>query len=234
MEFEQALQQGIFLRRYKRFLVDMVNAQGELITVHCPNTGSMKNCLAPDTPCWYSQATNVKRKYPHTLEIVTTLAGHLAGINTLRANALVAEGVSNGLITQLQGYDTCRAEVVYGLENSRADFVLEAANRAKCVVEVKNVTLLDAGQGYFPDAISLRGSKHLRELIHVVSNGERAVLIFCVQHQGITSVAPAEHIDAAYAKLCGQARQAGVEFYAFQATLSPDGIKLCREIPVLL
>lgn len=234
MQFSPPLQQGLFLRRYKRFLADIISAEGEPLTIHCANTGSMKNCLVPDSACWYSSSANIMRKYPHTWEIATTPSGHLAGINTARANHLVAEAVALGIITELQGYSELRAEVAYGSENSRADFMLADPARASCVVEVKNVTLLEENTGFFPDAVSTRGSKHLRELIQVVAAGQRAVLLFCVQHQGICSVAPAVHVDPVYAGLCQQALEAGVEFYAYRARLCAQEISLAEAIPVVI
>jgi sugar fermentation stimulation protein A len=233
MQFIPALQAAIFLRRYKRFLADVLTEDGETLTVHCPNTGSMRNCLAPGSPCWISLSATAGRKYPHTWEIATTPDGHLAGINTLRANALVAEALDAGRLPGLQGATLRRSEVPYGEDRSRADFVLQfALNR--CVVEVKNVTLLEGRQGFFPDAVTARGSKHLRELIRCVEQGERAALVFCVQHTGVTSVRPAAHIDPLYSRLCEDAQAAGVEFYALRAAISPQAIILTDEIPVII
>ena len=231
------LQQGVFLRRYKRFLADITSASGEPITIHCPNTGSMRGCLEPASPCWYSTSANPKRKLAATWEIATTPLGHLAGINTGRANALVGEAIKAGLIPQLTGWQDLTAEVRYGEENSRADWCLSLAGQ-RCFVEVKNVTLLEPelagaeGCGHFPDAVSERGSKHLRELIRMVEQGERALLVYCVQHSGINAVAPAAHIDPTYAKWCARAKEAGVEFVALKAQLSATEILLTHQLPV--
>lgn len=233
MIFNPPLIQGIFLRRYKRFLADIRTAAGEEITIHCPNTGSMRECLASLSACWYSLSDNPKRKYAATWEIATTPAGHLAGINTARANALVGEAIAKGLIVELAGWENLTAEVRYGAENSRADWCLSLAEQ-KCYLEVKNVTLFEDGRGYFPDAVSARGSKHLRELIRVVQSGHRAMLVYCVQHSAIESVTPAVHIDKDYALWCGRARQAGVEFVALKAEISSASIQLTRRIPVLI
>jgi sugar fermentation stimulation protein A len=222
------------LRRYKRFLADVRLPDGEMITVHCPNTGSMKNCLLPESPCWYSTSTSAARKYPHTLEIVTTPQGHLAGINTARANALVECAITTGVITELQGYKNVRREVVYGNEKSRIDFLLES-DAGKCYVEVKNVTLMEAeGQGLFPDAVSERGSKHLRELMQMKCEGHRAVLLFCVQHTGIKWVEPADLIDPVYGKTLREAIARGVEVIAYGAEILPElsAIRLCNLLPV--
>lgn len=215
--FTNALLPALLVQRYKRFLADIFLPSGETITVHCPNTGSMKNCIHPMSPCWYSVSASQTRKYPQTLEVVTTPSGHLAGINTARSNNLVEAAIRAGVITELQGYDTLKREVVYGNEKSRIDFLLEKANE-RCYVEVKNVTLMDNhGQGLFPDAISTRGTKHLRELMHMVREGHRAVLLFCVQHMGIDWVEPADTIDIEYGKTLRAAIATGVEVLAYSA-----------------
>ena len=222
------------IQRYKRFLADIILPNGETITVHCPNTGSMKNCMQPMSACWYSTSESAARKYPNTLEIVTTPNGDLAGINTSRSNSLVANAICNGIISELQGYDTIRSEVMYGNEKSRIDFLLENSN-GKCFVEVKNVTLMEAnGQGLFPDAVSERGTKHLRELMQMIRDGHRAVLLYCVQHTGIEWVEPADEIDPLYGKTLLEAIAAGVEVIAYKAEINPamSSIKLLKKLPV--
>ena len=230
---------GILLRRYKRFLADIRLPSGEEITLHCPNTGSMKNCVQPDSPCWFSTSDSKTRKYPHTLEIVTVPGGHWAGINTGRANGLVAAALDAGLIKELQGYTARRPEVRYGQEQSRIDFLLSGnlADARDCYLEVKSVTLMEAeGQGYFPDAVSARGAKHLRELMQMVQEGQRAVLCFCVQHTGITQVSPADHIDKVYGITLREALTAGVEVIAYGAHIAPEAgsLALRASIPVVL
>jgi len=237
MKISPKLSRGILHRRYKRFLADITDETGQPLTVHCPNTGSMRHCIAPETPCWYSHSNNPKRKYPNTLEIVTTVDGHKAGINTGRANSLVAEAIDNGTIAELAGYQTLRTEAKCGVENSRMDFLLTNHHRddRPCYVEVKNVTLLEAdGRGYFPDAVSERGSKHLRALATLTQQGCRAVLLFCVQHSGITSASPADHIDPEYGRNLLRAVESGVEILAYQAQLTPSNIALHKPLPVIL
>jgi sugar fermentation stimulation protein A len=222
------------IQRYKRFLADIILPTGETITVHCPNTGSMKNCIKPLSPCWYSTSDSSARKYPHTLEIVTTPDGDLAGINTSRSNKLVSDAICNGIISELQGYDNIRAEVIYGNEKSRIDFLLENSEE-KCFVEVKNVTLMEAkGQGLFPDAVSERGTKHLRELMHVKRVGHRAVLLYCVQHTGIEWVEPADAIDPLYGKTLREAIATGVEVIAYRAEINPatSSTTLFKKLPL--
>lgn len=232
MRFPQPLQQATLVRRYKRFLADVELSSGQSLTIHCPNTGSMRNCLQPGAPLWYSSSLDPKRKYPATWEIATTPDGHLAGINTSRANGLVREAIEVGLVPELRGFTDLKAEVRYGLEASRADFLLQIEGQP-VYVEVKNVTLCEgAGAGFFPDAVSDRGSRHLRELAAMVQSGHRAALVYCVQHTGIESVAPARHIDPAYAKAFEVACRAGVEIYALGARLSVEEIVLDRLLPV--
>lgn len=230
---------ALLINRYKRFLADIRLPDGRELTVHCPNTGSMKNCVIPHSPCWYSISESKTRKYPHTLEIVTTPGGDLAGINTARTNELVSDALKNHVIAELQGYRSIRREVPYGDEKSRIDFLLtnHPQDQRACYLEVKNVTLMEAaGQGLFPDAVSERGSKHLRELIHMVQQGHRAVLLFCVQHTGIKTVSPASHIDPVYAKTLGEAIRVGVEVIAYGAEIRPDedALRLNRSLAVLL
>lgn len=234
MHFDEKLEQGTLLRRYKRFLADIETEGGQILTIHCPNTGSMKNCLSPAAPVWYSRSQNPNRKYPHTWEIATTPDGHLAGINTGRANALVREALEVGLIPQVPGFDSIQAEVAYGDERSRIDFVATlSCSGEPLYIEVKSVTLCEnQNQGFFPDSVSVRGAKHLRELSQLARCGQRALLVYCVQHSGIESVAPARHIDAQYAHAFDEALEAGVEVIALGATLSAEQITLERILPL--
>ena len=230
---------ALLLKRYKRFLADVRLPDGRELTIHCPNTGSMKNCVVPESPCWYSVSESKTRKYPQTLEIVTTPGGHLAGINTARTNELVEQALREEVIAELCGYQTLRREVVYGSEKSRIDFLLSdhLQDARWCYLEVKNVTLMETeGEGFFPDAVSERGSKHLRELMAMRAQGHRAVLLFCVQHTGIKSVRAAAHIDAVYANTLRTAQAAGVEVIAYAAAIKPEQnlIALERALPVLV
>lgn len=230
MKFAPPLERAIFRRRYRRFFADVDLADGRALTIHCVNTGSLKNCLAPGQPCWFARAPNPLRKLPGTLEIVTTATGELAGVNTARANGLVREGIATGAIAELQGYATSRAEVRYGDENSRIDLLLESPGR-KCFVEVKNLTLAEeAGRGLFPDAVTARGAKHLRELIAVVAQGHRGVLMFCVQLSGVDRVAPADHIDPVYGQTLRRAVAAGVEVLAYGCRLGAGEIAIDRKL----
>lgn len=235
MQDKKPWQKGRLLRRYKRFLADVETLRGEKLTIHCPNTGSMRNCIAPGSDCWYSESDSKTRKYPHTWEVATTPDGDWAGINTGRANHLVREALEAGVIEPLACFDQLRSEVRYGAEKSRIDFLLTGPG-GDCYVEVKSVTLKEEGRGYFPDAVSTRGAKHLRELIHMKEQGHRAVLLFCVQHSGIDEVGPADHIDPDYGRALRAAAKAGVEILAYKADIRPEQscIALSTPLPVLL
>ena len=198
----------------------------------------MLHCNAPGSRVWYSTSDSKTRKYPHTFEVIEVAGRKLAGINTGRANHLVREAIEENVVPALSGYGSVRQEVKYGQENSRIDFLLrEHAERPgeDCYVEVKSVTLgMDGGLGLFPDAVSARGTKHLRELIHIVKQGGRAVLFFCVQHTGIERVEPAVGIDPQYSATLAEAAAAGVELMAWRARISAREIRLVAEIPVVL
>lgn len=236
MKFAPPFKPATLVKRYKRFLADVSLADGSTMTIHCPNTGSMRNCNTPGSRVWYSTSDSKTRKYPHTFEMIEVDDGSLAGINTARANALVREAITTALVPSLAGYDALRQEVKYGNENSRIDFLLRGHPGdpgRDCYVEVKNVTLgMGQGLGLFPDAVSTRGTKHLRELMHIVDQGQRAVLFFCVQHTGIERVAPATDIDPEYSATLVEAARAGVEIMAWQAVMSASEIRLAREVPV--
>lgn len=236
MKFATPLQQATLIKRYKRFLADVVLADGSTTTLHCPNTGSMLNCAEPGSRIWYSMAENTARKYPFTWEQVEVDGGHRVGINTGRANALVKEALQNAVIPALCGYATLQSEVGYGSEGSRIDFLLSNGHdgqQSHCYLEVKSVTLgLGDGLGAFPDAVTARGLKHLRELVAMCESGQRAVLLFCVQHTGIARVVPADHIDPAYGKALREARAAGLEVLAWGCDIAPQEIVLRHELPV--
>lgn len=232
MKFTPKLEQATLLKRYKRFLVDL-ETPNKQFTVHCANTGKMTGCAEPGFNAYYSTSNNPKRKYAHSLELTQDLAGDLICVNTAIANKLAIEGIEQGVISELQGYAYLKPEVKYGQENSRIDILLENEHKPLCYVEVKSVTLLEDGQGYFPDTQTVRGQKHLRELIDIVQQGHRAVLLFIVMHTGIGSVKAAAHLDDKYAKLLKEAIDAGVEVIAYNCKISPQQITINKKIPVL-
>lgn len=234
MKFAAPLFRGTLVRRYKRFLAD-VDLGGEIVTAACPNTGSMLGCNVPGSKVWLSTSDSTTRKYRHTWELVEAAPRVLVGINTGLPNRLVTEGIADGVISQLSGYSDLRAEVRYGKENSRIDLLLEGGRRKKrCFVEVKNVTAaVTDGVALFPDSVSERGSKHLRELMQMVTEGYRAVMLYCVQRADVGEVRPADNIDPTYGATLRQALAHGVEAYAFRAKVTPREITLEQEIPVV-
>ena len=183
--------------------------------------------------CWYSLAGGKKRKLPGTLELVTTEAGNLAAINAALANKIVQDGIRCGTIDGLSQYPIMRTEVRYGEENSRIDILLEGSDKT-CFVEVKNVTLdMGGGLALFPDSVTSRGTKHLRELMRVLTLGYRAVLFFCVQINGIDRLGLASHIDAEYVRTLHQAIDEGVEVMAWQCQLTQFASTLVSPIDLV-
>ncbi len=233
MRFSSDLQQGKLIKRYKRFLADVQTKESDVITIHCPNTGSMRHCAEPGYGVWYSTSHNSKRKYPNTWELAETYSGEFIGINTNNANKLVEEAINAEMVPELAGYGSVQTEVKYGRENSRIDLKLSDEQRPDCYVEVKSVTLNEAGAGFFPDAVSTRGQKHLRELANLTASGHRAVLFYCVQHTGIQTVTPAAEIDPAYAAAMTQAIESGVEVIAYGCDISPTEIVVANKLPFI-
>lgn len=222
---------GRLLRRYQRFLADVELVDGAVVTAHCPNSGSMRGCALPGSRVLLSVSDNPSRKLPYTWELVEA-DGCWVGINTGLPNRLAREGIERGIVTELQGYERLRAEVCYGSERSRIDLLLEGPGC--CYVEVKNVTLVEDGLASFPDAVTARGQKHLRELMAMVAAGARAVNLFTVQRADARAVAPADAIDPAYGRLLRQAAEAGVELLAYQAKVTPAEIVLSHPLPIVL
>lgn len=235
MQFDPQLEEGRLVKRYKRFFADIECADGSIVTAHCANTGSMLNCMADGARVWFSRNDDPKRKLKATWELVETPHGRIACINTGRANRLIEEALQAGVITELAGFTQLRREVKYGEENSRADFCLMFDQR-QVFVEVKSVTLgfADTDTAAFPDAVSTRGAKHLRELTALAEMGQRAVLIYCVNLSGITAVRAAQEIDPEYAAALAEAKTAGVEVLAYGTHITPAGIEVTQRLAVEL
>jgi sugar fermentation stimulation protein A len=231
MRFSPELEQGLLVVRYKRFLADIQTASGELLTIHCPNTGSMFNCMMPGGRVWFSRSSDPKRKLPGTWEISETPQGRLACINTGRANHLVEEALRAGVISELNGFTGLKREVAYGQEKSRVDFRLDYP-AGPAFVEVKSVTLGFDGSpvAAFPDAVTLRGARHLRELASLARDGVRAVLLYCVNLTGVEAVRPAAEIDPGYAAALRDAMAAGVEVLAYGVQLTSEEIFIDRPL----
>ncbi len=226
------LHRGTLLARRQRFLADIRLDDGRNVLAHCPNTGRMLGYSAPGMTVWASEREPGGR-CAWTWELAD-VGGALVGVHPARANALVSEAIALQRIAPLAGYAEHRREVRYGTEGSRIDLLLHAAGRADCYVEVKSVTAADEfGLGIFPDAVSERGQRHLRELQGVAALGGRAVLLFCVQRADVLALRAASEIDPAYARGLREAQAAGVEVLAWQCVISTREITLARQLPLL-
>jgi sugar fermentation stimulation protein A len=244
MRFASPLVRGTLLRRYKRFLADVALDGGEVVTAHCPNSGSMLSVDVPGAEVWLSPAVGPQRKLAFTWELIR-VGGALVGINTARPNALAAEAITEGAIAEwpnalaaeaitegaiaeLAGYETVRREIRCG-RNARIDLLLEAEGRPKCFVEVKNVTLKRPsrpGLVEFPDCVTIRGVKHLVELAAAVASGHRAAMLFLAQRGDSDAFAIADDIDPGYATALRAAAAAGVEMLCYRCAVGLDGIKV--------
>jgi sugar fermentation stimulation protein A len=234
MRFTAPLVPATLVRRYKRFLADVVLPSGETVTAHCANPGSMIGLAAPGAPVWLSRSDNPKRKLSHSWELVEVDLGsgaELVGINTTNPNALAAEAIAAGLI--VAGYGTVRREVKYG-KNSRVDFLLEGPGRPPCYLEIKNVHLMrQKGLAEFPDAVTKRGAKHLEELAGMAAAGARAVMLFLVQIASAERLAIARDIDPTYGAHFDRARAHGVEAIAWRCRLTRDRIEVAEPIAII-
>lgn len=232
MLFDRPLVEGRLIRRYKRFLADIQLPEG-VITAACPNTGSLMGCCEPGSRVWLSESDNAARKYRHTWELVE-VGRTMVGINTGLPNRLVAEAIASGVIAELAGYATVRREVAFGEEGSRVDLVLQGDGREPCYVEVKNVTAAaERGVALFPDCVSDRGARHLRELARLGRQGLRPVQLYCVQRGDVHEVRPADAIDPVYGRTLREAMRAGVEVIAYRARVTPQEIRLAEKIAVV-
>ena len=226
--FDQPLTRARLIRRYKRFLAD-VELDGETVTVHCPNTGAMLGCDIPGSTVWLSQSDNPRRKYRWTWELVRPPDGPMIGINTMRTNRIVEAALRAGVIRGLPSVESLRREITLPGLSSRFDFLLPG--EPEVVIEVKNVTAaVEGGVAVFPDAVSQRASRHLRELMEVVKSGKRAVQLYCVQRSDARRVQPAVDIDPVYAESVVAARAAGVEFMVWECEVSPEAIGITRQL----
>jgi sugar fermentation stimulation protein A len=233
LKLHEPLLAGRFLRRHRRFFLDLELADGAALTVHCANTGSMEGCHAPGALVLASAASNPRRKLSHTAEWIR-VAGAWVGINTVRANRIVGEALAAGRVPELAAYREVRAEVPLG-RGTRLDFALSGEGLPPCLVEVKNATwpTPDGGIG-FPDAVSERGLKHVQALRRAVRGGARGVLLFLVNRDDGGFFRPAFEKDPRYARALVRAAAAGVELLAYRARIAPPEVFLGQRLDVRL
>jgi len=229
MEYSEKLVHGRLIRRYIRFLADVELDSGERVVAHCTNSGSMKSCLEPGAEVYLSPVSDPSRKTRFTWEMIRINNGWV-GINTSIPNRLAHEWMSNNTVPGLIGYDCIRREVTFG--ESRLD-IFASNSHENCVIEVKNVTLKEGALALFPDAVTVRGQKHLNTLIEQRQKGFRAVMLYIVQRNDVSAFAPASEIDPCYAAMFYKARENGVEMIVAQAKVTPVSIKFHQLLPVI-
>ena len=230
MQFTKSLIKGKLIKRYKRFFVD-VKINKEIVTAHCPNTGSMKGLLKEGNQVYLLKNDDPKRKLKYGLEIIKA-QNNLVGINTHMANKIVKHGLSNNLIKELKDSENIKSEVFFNKE-TRFDFLIEK-NKQKIFVEVKNVTLFrDKSTAEFPDAVTSRGSKHLLTLIDAIKKGYKSYLIYLVQVQNMENFKIASDIDNEYYKNYTKAKKAGVNFLAYRCKISPKEIYIDKKLKII-
>jgi sugar fermentation stimulation protein A len=236
MRFAAPLIPATLIKRYKRFLADVVMPDGSAITVHVANPGAMTGLATLGARVWLSKSDKAGRKLPYSWELVEADFGRcleLVGVNTGHPNPLVGAALAAGAIPELSGYDMIRREVKYG-KNSRVDFLLESAGRPPCYVEIKNVHLMrQPGLAEFPDAKTERGAKHLDELGDMVAQGHRAAMLYLIQIGSAEHFALARDIDPKYGAAFDRARSRGVEAMAWKCMITMDGIEIAERVPMV-
>lgn len=263
MQYSSKLVEGVLVRRYKRFLADVRLADGSVITAHIANTGAMSGLAEPGLRVWLRDSGSDSRKYPYSWELVE-VGGTLISVNTGMTNAIARVGIEQGVVSELVGYGSIRAEVRHG--HCRLDFLLEegaglgdgasagrdegvginsntgldggaGAGRSSChpcYLEVKSVTLAADGVARFPDAVSVRGARHLDELERIAASGDRAAILFCVMRNDVREMRPADDIDPGFGKRLRDVIEAGVEALAYCAAVTLDSVVIERPLPLVL
>lgn len=234
MTFDRPLLPATLIKRYKRFLADVELENGEVITVHCPNSGAMTTCAEPGRPVLISDSQNPKRKLRYTFEMIR-MGRTWVGVNTMNPNHAVEGFIRAGKIPELKGYASLKREVKYGEEGrSRIDLLLTdgAEGIPPCYVEVKNSTLKDGEHAAFPDGVTERGRKHLNDLAQVVKEGNRGVIFFFIGRADCHRFRPADEIDPAYGETLRRVMQEGVEALAYRMRFNRRRIQLVDRLPV--
>jgi sugar fermentation stimulation protein A len=229
MQLPPIRQPGTLIKRYKRFLADVLLEDGSEMTVHCPNSGSMRGCSDPGSPVIISRSENKKRKYPWTLEMVQ-VRGVWVGINTSMTNKIVHEALENGVINDFGPILSIRPEVKVS-EKSRLDFLVRS-RQGSVYIEVKNCSLVENDQAIFPDAVTTRGTRHLFELENLLGPETRAAVLFCVQRSDGVCFRPAWEIDPVYSEALYRVRDKGVLVLAYRADVQPESVSLATRLPV--
>jgi len=226
MKFTSSLIKGKLIKRYKRFFTD-IEVNNKILIAHCPNTGSMMGLLDKGNDVWVTKHNDPKRKLKYTLEMIK-VKKRIIGVNTHRANRIVEHGLNNKLIDDFKSIKNIKAEFKYS-DNTRFDFLCD-----RKIIEVKNVTLLrNEGYAEFPDAVTSRGSKHLKMLINSIKKGYKPYVLFLTQIQDINKFKIAKDIDANYFKDYIEAKKAGVKFIAYRCYLSSKEIKIEKKINII-
>jgi sugar fermentation stimulation protein/ribonuclease III len=223
---------GTLIRRYKRFIADVKLKNDEVVSAHCPNSGSMLGCSEPGRPVYLSRSDNPTRRLIYTWEMIR-MPSSLVGVNTLVPNKLVKHAIISGRIPELSGYESVRSEVKCGA-HSRLDLILEHPARPSCYVEVKNCSLVENGVAYFPDAVTTRGLKHLVELQQLVRLGNRGVIFFLIHRSDATAFSPADHIDREYGIELRAAVRNGIEIQCYDVTIDLKKIAINNSLPCRL
>lgn len=238
MEFASQLTQAVLLKRYKRFLAEVVINNQEHRVIYCPNMSAMTGCDMLGSRIWFSHSPSPRRKFPDTWELVEVDGGHLVSVNTQNSTQLITEGIQNAVIKELQGYahinvaPNALGEYAFDISLCKAN---PSEDAPSCFVHINNVTLGDEiHRGFYPDAPTEKGVSQLKALIHAKESGYRAVLVYCVQHTGIERLFPADHIDSKYGALLRQAVIAGVEIFAYRVEISLTEIALAKQIEVCI
>ena len=230
MKFSKRLIKGKLIKRYKRFFAD-INIKNEIITAHCPNTGSMMGLLDQNNEVWISKNNDPKRKLKYTLEIIKA-KDNLVGVNTHLANKIVHEGLSNNLINEFMNSESIKPEVYYN-KNTRFDFLVNKNNQ-KYYIEVKNVTLFRTNNiSEFPDAVTARGSKHLKTLVDAIKKSYKTYVLFLVQIQNMEKFQIAKDIDKNYYKNYFLAKKAGVQFLAYRCNIDTNSITIEKKLNII-
>ena len=227
MNFENKLISGIFVKRYKRFFVDVL-LNNKLITVHCPNTGSMQGLLKEGNKVWISKSNNPNRKLKYTLQIIEDDKSKV-GINTHLTNKIVLDALKNNLIKEFNKNIKIKPEVKFG-ENTRFDFLITDKNY-KAFIEVKNVTLVRKPKiAEFPDAITSRGTKHIHELVKASKKGYEIYIAFIVQREDCDQLSIAKDIDPEYSEILSKSVKKKLNILCYDCKFSSKGIKLNKKI----